>query len=99
MRQWVMKMERLWRNPSFSGCGNIFSVRTVGTKTYYRYANGKKTQFIFDAVKGEHAKHNLEVVYSIDFKVTPYVLRHTYITNLLLRGVDIKHYCTVSCWS
>ena len=45
---------------------------------------------MFEAVKGEHAKHNPDVVYTIDFKVTPHILRHTYITNLLLGGVDIK---------
>ena len=26
----------------------------------------------------------------IDFVVTPHILRHTYITNLLLAGVDVK---------
>ena len=25
-----------------------------------------------------------------EFDITPYILRHTYITNLLLAGVDIK---------
>ncbi len=75
------QFQRLWK---------YISVRTVGTKTYFRYANGKKTQFMFEAVKGEHAKHNPDVVYTIDFKVTPHILRHTYITNLLLGGVDIK---------
>ena len=28
--------------------------------------------------------------YTIDFEVTPHQLRHTYITNLLLAGTDIK---------
>lgn len=39
---------------------------------------------------GEKAAHNNTVVYSIDFHVTPHQLRHTYITNLLLAGVDVK---------
>ena len=30
------------------------------------------------------------VKYTIDFKVTPHILRHTYITNLLLSGADVK---------
>ena len=49
-----------------------------------------KTKITFEAVKGEHARHNPDVVYSIDFEVTPHILRHTYITNLLLKGVDVK---------
>jgi len=29
-------------------------------------------------------------VYTMDFKVTPHMLRHTYITNLIYKGVDPK---------
>ena len=29
-------------------------------------------------------------IYTIDFEVTPHILRHTYITHLLLASVDIK---------
>ena len=39
---------------------------------------------------GERAAHNKTVIYSMDFQVTPHQLRHTYITNLLLSGVDVK---------
>ncbi len=35
-------------------------------------------------------KETNDVVYSIDFEVTPHQLRHTYITNLLLAGIDVK---------
>ena len=38
---------------------------------------------------GAKAK-NSNLTYTIDFDVTPHILRHTYITNLLLAGVDIK---------
>ena len=39
---------------------------------------------------GEKARNNGNVVYSLDFEVTPHQLRHTYITNLIAAGVDPK---------
>ena len=39
---------------------------------------------------GKAAAHNSNVVYSLDFKVTPHQLRHTYITNLIHASVDPK---------
>lgn len=64
--------------------------RTVRERTYYRYVNGQKIPHTVTPVLGERAVHNNDVVYSIDFEVTPHQLRHTYITNLLLAGVDVK---------
>ena len=64
--------------------------RTVRERTYYRYVNGQKIKHTVTPVLGERAAHNNSVVYSIDFEVTPHQLRHTYITNLLLAGVDVK---------
>lgn len=64
--------------------------RTVGNKSYYRYCNGKKELYSFEAKLGEQAQKNPKVKYTIDFKVTPHILRHTYITNLLLSGADVK---------
>ncbi|MDE7011456.1 MAG: site-specific integrase [Oscillospiraceae bacterium] len=63
--------------------------RTVRERTYYRYINGQKIQHV-TPVLGGRATNNNSVVYSIDFEVTPHQLRHTYITNLLLAGVDVK---------
>ena len=51
--------------------------------------NGVKTPFKVEAKLGEKSKHG-NCVYSIDFEVTPHILRHTYVSNLLLAGVDIK---------
>ena len=36
------------------------------------------------------ARNNGHVVYSLDFGVTPHMLRHTYITNLIHASVDPK---------
>ena len=63
--------------------------RSVGERTYYKYTDGKKIQFTVKAEKGERAKCR-KYSYTIDFEVTPHQLRHTYITNLLLAGTDIK---------
>ena len=54
-----------------------------------KYVNGEKITRTIEALKGEKARGNSHY-YLIDFDVTPHILRHTYITNLLLAGVDIK---------
>ena len=73
--------QRLWK---------YITTRTVEERHYYRYSNGEKVKHTVTPVLGEKAAHNSNVVYSIDFHVTPHQLRHTYITNLLLAGVDVK---------
>ncbi len=65
-------------------------MRSTKERTYYRYVNGQKIAHTVTPVKGEPDKHNKNVVRTIDFDVTPHQLRHTYITNLLLAGVDVK---------
>ena len=39
---------------------------------------------------GDHQVNNPNFVYTMDFKVTPHQLRHTYITNLIYASVDPK---------
>ena len=73
--------QRLWK---------YITTRTAEERVYYRYKDGVKTKHVVQPVLGEAAAHNSKVVYSIDFHVTPHQLRHTYITNLLLAGVDVK---------
>ena len=52
--------------------------------------NGKRVKHTVKPVLGERAAHNGKVVYSLDFEVTPHLLRHTYITNLIHASVDPK---------
>ena len=65
-------------------------VRSTAERTYTRYFDGKKVPHTVTPKLGEQAAHNPEVVYSMDFRVTPHQLRHTYITNLIHSGVDPK---------
>lgn len=64
--------------------------RTTKERTYTRYINGQKIVKIVTPVLGEKAAHNGNVIYCLDFQVTPHQLRHTYITNLIYASVDPK---------
>lgn len=75
--QWA----RLWK---------YVTVRSTKERSYTRYVNGQAVKHTVTPVLGERAAYNRNVVYSMDFHVTPHQLRHTYITNLLLAGVDVK---------
>ena len=64
--------------------------RSTKERTYVRYINGQKITKTVTPVLGEKAAHNGNVVYSLDFQVSPHQLRHTYITNLIYASVDPK---------
>lgn len=66
------------------------TTRSTKERHYYRYENGRRIKHIVTPELGKAAAHNSDVIYSIDFHVNPHQLRHTYITNLLLAGVDVK---------
>ena len=52
---------------------------------------GIKIQETTKAIANEKVHRiNGHVVYSLDFEVTPHMLRHTYITNLIHASVDPK---------
>ena len=66
------------------------SRRSVMPHSYVLYADGKKSIHLVTPVMNEAAAHNPEVKYTMNFKVTPHQLRHTYITNLIYAGLDPK---------
>ena len=39
---------------------------------------------------GQRCRTDKSIYYTLDFHVTPHLLRHTYITNLIYEGVDPK---------
>ncbi len=70
----------------FRNLWRIVERREVG-ETTYRGEDKKKVTFV--RKKGEKST-SASFRYTIDFEVTPHILRHTYITNLFLGGVDLK---------
>ena len=75
------QFKRVWK---------YIETRTTKERTYTRYVNGQKIKHTVKPTLGEKAAHNGNVVYSLDFQVTPHQLRHTYITNLIYAAVDPK---------
>lgn len=74
----------------FSHMWRSVTTRMVKPHTYTKYLeNGEKIKKTIAPEKGEKAQHR-NYCYTIDFDVSPHILRHTYITNLLLAGVDVK---------
>lgn len=65
-------------------------VRSTKQRTYYKYVNGQSIKATVKPCLGTHQKNNPNLVYALNFEVTPHQPRHTYITNLLYMGVDPK---------
>lgn len=64
--------------------------RSTKERAYYTYINGQGIRHPIKLELGESPANHNWIVCSIDFEVTPHVLRHTYITNLIYAGVDPK---------
>ncbi len=75
------QFDRVWK---------YVKVRSTKERFYYKYVNGQAIRCRVKHELGECQKNNPKIVATIDFDVTPHVLRHTYITNLIYDGVDPK---------
>lgn len=64
--------------------------RSTKERFYYTYVNGQGIRHPIKLELGESPVNHNWIVCSIDFDVTPHILRHTYITNLIYAGVDPK---------
>lgn len=64
--------------------------RTAKPRIARKQVDGKYVKYMLCPELGEKARNNGHVVYSLDFEVTPHLLRHTYITNLIHASVDPK---------
>lgn len=76
----------------FRNLWRLVERRQTGELTYRKCDNrpGQKAEKV-TIVREKGAKSSsASYCYTIDFEVTPHILRHTYITNLFLAGVDLK---------
>lgn len=74
------QVKNLWR---------IVENRRIGEKTYVIPYSATKERSTFIREKSAKSRGG-NFHYTIDFPVSPHILRHTYITNLLLSGADLK---------
>lgn len=74
----------------FSRIWKYIRVRSTMERTLYKYVNGQAIRKKFKPEPGQRCVNRPGIIYSIDFHVSPHLLRHTYITNLIHAGVDPK---------
>lgn len=77
----LVQSKRLWQ---------YIVTRTAKPRIARKLVDGKYVKYMLYPKLGEKARNNGHVVYSLDFEVTPHMLRHTYITNLIHASVDPK---------
>lgn len=74
----------------FASMWGYITARSTKERYYYSYVNGQGIKRKVNPKLGDHQVNNPNFVYTMDFKVTPHQLRHTYITNLIYASVDPK---------
>ena len=75
------QFQRVWK---------YIGARSTKERTLYKYVDGVSIKKKIKPQLGERCKNRENIVYALDFTVTPHQLRHTYITNLIAAGVDPK---------
>ena len=73
----------------FKNLWRLVNNRKIGAKTYAVPYSDTKEKVTFMRELGAKSRGG-NFHYTIDFDVTPHILRHTYITDLILSGANIK---------
>lgn len=87
---YVIGGEKPLTNSRYRNLWAVVENRKTGEKTYTDYdKDGKPRKVTFSREFGAKSRGG-DWYYTIDFDVHPHLLRHTYITNLIMGGVPLK---------
>ena len=81
-----------WTNQTYRRAWSVVEARTARqtVREYTDPATGEKKRLTAVLALGDTVPRHPDVKITIDFPVTPHILRHTYITELILGGVNVK---------
>lgn len=81
-----------WSYQTFRRAWGAIEARTAGVKKVTRKdpETGQLRTVEIERMVGETVPRHPDVKITLDFDVTPHILRHTYVTELILGGVNVK---------